>query len=148
MENAINRFLNRHGYEISGNASLILQYMLKTTASNSPDDDVVIMFSRALGSSRGLNYFSIGISFMLLGGTSATRQVTFLIELVLEGPCAPLLWRDRTVDRTHFSKIKLSTGRRRRCYLTVWGVTDQSAALPGNINVIIALPRRYFPPRR
>jgi hypothetical protein len=62
--------------------------MLKTTASNSPDDDVVIMFSRALGSSRGLNYFSIGISFMLLGGTSATRQITFLIEPVLEGPCA------------------------------------------------------------
>ena len=46
------------------------------------------------------------------------------------------------------AKHKALPGHWRRCCSTIWGVTAQSAVLPGNENVFIAPPRRYFPPRR
>ena len=80
--------------------------MLQTAVSNSPDDGLGIMFGGALSSSSGVNDFGISIDLPLLGGSSATRQITFLFELALEGPSGALLWRARAVGWTHFSKTK------------------------------------------
>jgi len=110
LESAIHRSLDRRDYQANGDTSLILRYMLQTAVSNSPDDGLGIMFGGALGSSRGANDCDIGIDLPLLDGSNATRQISCLFELALEGP--------------------------------------SGAVLPGNENVFIAPPRRYFPPRR
>jgi hypothetical protein len=103
IEAAIHLSLERRGYTVAGDAALTLRYMMQTALTDSDDSDLGVMLGGSAGSESGVNDFGIGLDLPILGGGSSVRQVSFLFELVLEGPDGALLWRGRASGRTLFS---------------------------------------------